>query len=293
MLQTIEQSKDGTTKFIFDKGHHCVLIPSKNNKHTLCISSQHGCGMNCSFCLTAKMGFLSQLSTKEIVEQFTTALSHLTSLDEIAQKKNGNSRNYAKEYITSIVFMGMGEPLANYSNVKDAILQLHTDFFYPFKKITLSTCGILPQMKHLLTDLPQIHLALSFHSPHQTIRNALMPKVQQWKISELVTFCNDYLKQTKKPVMIEYLMIDGLTDRKEDLEQLLSLGFSKTTYFNLIPLNGSLEFQGKEYFASSLNTCLKFKEQLIEHGFKCFIRATMGDDIKAACGMLNSSESES
>ena len=289
-VQNIEKSNDGTIKFIFEHGFHCVLIPQKGNKKTLCISSQIGCSMGCEFCLTAKMGFLRNLSFEEIISQFKEALNYLNS-KKLFTRKESKGEIYAHEVITSIVFMGMGEPLNNYKNVARSIEYLNYFYSYPFKKITVSTSGIVPKMKEFIKMDWKVHLALSFHSPFQEIRNKLMPYLFKWSIEELVEVCNEYSRKFRNKIMIEYIMIDGLTNRDCDLKKLLDLGFDKMTNFNLIPLNGFMELDGKKYFASSNEICNKFRLTLMNNGYKCFIRYNMGEDIQAACGML-SRESE-
>ena len=133
----------------------------------------------------------------------------------------------------------------------------------------------------------KVHLALSLHSPFQETRDKLMPFLSKWKIVELVDVCNLYSNKFKSKIMIEYIMIKGVTDRDSDLKELLSLGFAPMTNFNLIPLNGSIELDGKSYDSSSLDRCEEFSDSLRSAGFKCFIRKEAGTDIDAACGMLN------
>jgi len=291
-LQNMEKSRDGTIKFIFDDGYHCVIIPGKNSKNTLCLSSQVGCAMGCKFCLTAKMGFLRNLTSEEIVLQFETTLKYLCEMQnieisELSNGKNSTGEKYASELITSIVFMGMGEPLNNYENVVSSINEFHVKYCYPFKKITVSTSGVVPAMKKFIELDWKVHLALSFHSPFQDVRDSLMPYLSRWKILELVDVCNEYSKKFRDKIMIEYIMIDGLTDRDSDLNELLNLGFEKMTNFNLIQLNGELELDDKKYVASSVERCKDFYSALRDAGFKCFTRRNMGQDIEAACGMLS------
>lgn len=281
----LEKSNDGTIKFIFNNSFHAVLIQNRT-KNTLCISSQVGCAMNCQFCLTAKLGFERNLTVEEIVLQFETALKYLTN-DEITSK-NKKGIYYAHDFITSIVFMGMGEPFNNYNNLIQSIDALHEEYFYSYKKITVSTSGIIPKMKEFIKQENKIQLAVSLHSPFQEIRDKLMPNLKQYPILDLVNACNLYCKKNKHhKIMIEYIMIEGLTDREEDLNELLKLGFEKMTNFNLIPLNGELILEGKTYNCSSIKKCELFKEKLIQSGFKCLIRHNRGNDIEAACGMLN------
>lgn len=278
----IELSKDNTIKLVFEEGFHCVLIPLKNEKLTLCLSSQVGCAMGCEFCLTAKMGFIRNLSKEEIIMQFEEALKY------VKEKYSKYTHSHAHQYITSIVFMGMGEPFNNYSNITNTIDFLNSQYSYPYKKITISTSGILPKMKQFIESKYSSHLAVSFHSAIQEKRDILMPYLKPFPIKELVELCNEYSRQRKKAgIMIEYIMIESFTDLEEDLQALLEIDFEKNTNFNLIPLNGTMTIQGVEYKASSMKRCEEFKEKLREKGYKCFIRYNMGEDIEAACGMLS------
>ena len=303
-LDSVEKSTDGTIKLIFNTGFHCVLIPGKNNtssnsdfknKYTLCVSSQVGCAMGCTFCLTAKMGFMRNLSADEIVLQFDCALEHLCSLYNIDISEISNGRNskgvcYASELITSIVYMGMGEPFNNYDNVVSSISSIHETYCYSFSKITVSTSGVIPSMKKFIDLDWKVHLAISFHSGFQEVRDRLMPFLSRWKIDELVEICNLYSEKFRDKIMVEYIMIKGITDSKKNLEKLLSLGFSKMTNFNLIPLNGTMELEGKTYYCSDNETLDNFHSTLRDAGFKCFTRKNMGEDIEAACGMLNQND---
>jgi 23S rRNA (adenine2503-C2)-methyltransferase len=296
-LESIEKSLDGTTKFIFNTGFHCVLIPGKPNsgKNTLCVSSQVGCAMGCKFCLTAKMGFMRNLSCDEIILQFKTALNYLCELEginisDLSNGKNSKGVKYASDLITSMVYMGMGEPFNNYDNVVNSISSIHNIYCYSFSKITVSTSGVIPSMKKFIELDWKVHLAISFHSPFQDVRDNLMPFLSRWKIPELVEVCNLYSEKFRDKIMVEYIMIKGVTDRPCDLEALLSLGFISMTNFNLIPLNGTMEMDGKTYYCSDNETLDNFHSSLREAGFKCFTRKNMGEDIEAACGMLNQND---
>ena len=279
----IQIAQDSTIKFVFNEGFHCVLIPSKNDKYTLCISSQIGCAMGCEFCVTAKMGFMRNLSQEEIIMQFEEALYYLKSHTQKHQL-------YAHQYITSIVFMGMGEPFNNYSNVMSTIEYFNNKYSYPYKKITISTSGILPKMRDFVNKQHSSHLAVSFHSAIQEKRDILMPYLKPFPIPKLVELCNQYSRQRKAGVMIEYIMIENFTNLEEDLQALLEIEFEKNTYFNLIPLNGEMKIGNETYYASTLKRCEEFKQALRDKGYKCFIRYTMGEDIEAACGMLSESK---
>lgn len=290
-MQNIEKSQDGTIKIIFKGGYHCVLVPQKSG-FTLCVSSQVGCAMGCTFCQTAKMGFKKNLSKKQIVEQFEESLKYLNIdfQNHIWTNENNKNEDYAQNHIKAIVYMGMGEPLNNYNNVIDSIEYLNKIYAFPFKKVTISTSGIIPNMKKLNEYPNKIQFALSLHSAIQEKRDILMPYLKQFPIKDLIEVSNNYSKTRKDKIMIEYIMIKDLNDTDEDLKALINLGFDKMTNFNLIPLNGSMTIENKEYQPSTNKRCLEFKEELINQDYKCFIRHNMGNDIEAACGMLNHKE---
>ena len=282
-------SNDSTTKIEFFEGYHCVLIPLKNGKVTLCVSSQVGCALGCRFCKTGEMGLKRNLSCDEIIRQFDFALEYVKNNENLDDtvKNFEVRRSYPQDYITSIVFMGMGEPFNNYRNVIDSIYCLNRNYSFPFRKITVSTSGILPKMEDFLGEDFSSQLALSLHSSIQSKRDFLMPFLSNFPISELVEFCNKYSKNRRDGMMIEYIMIAGFNDKDEDIDALLNLGFDKNTNFNLIPLNGKIDLGGELYDSSSMERIEEFKRRLRERGYKCFIRYNMGEDIEAACGMLS------
>lgn len=285
-LISVEKSIDGTIKFNYHKGYSAILIPSKNNKNTLCISSQVGCPIKCKFCLSGKTPFIENLSPEEILTQIYDSLDYLHIFDKISSK-NGLKERYLKEIITSIVFMGMGEPLLNYENVLKSVETLHEDYFYPYKKITISTSGIIQKMQEIIKNRNKIQLALSLHSPDQEIRDLIMPNLKNYKIDDLIQISKHYNSKNKQKIMIEYLMIEGLTDRDSDLDKLIEFNLGKYTNFNLIQLNCLFEVNRTKYYSSNLKRCEEFKEKLRQAGYKCFIRESMGLDINGACGMIS------
>lgn len=273
MLTT--KSNDGTIKFQFKEGHSAVLIPmnqktldgkDRTPTYTLCISSQIGCAIGCTFCYSAKTKFKKNLSVEELEKQVLTASNYL---------------NIKPNELKSIVFMGMGEPLLNYTNVLEFCKLLNKKHYVSYQKMTISTSGIIPKMKELIKTNLKIKLALSLHSTKQKVRDKLMPNVKQYPIKDLIEVCKDYNKKYKQKIMIEYLMIKDLTDTKEDLENLINYNLGKNSNFNLIPINPTTELK-----PSNRETILNFKEELRKAGYKCFIRENMGQDIEAACGML-------
>jgi len=188
--------------------------------------------------------------------------------------------------IKSMVFMGMGEPMNNLSNVLKSIEYIHNRYDYPYNKITISTSGNINGMKKIMNLNPKINLALSLHSPDQKIRDLLIPNLKDTSIQELIKTCNEYNKIYKQKIMIEYLMIKDLTDRNEDINNLINLGLTKMTNFNLIPMNANMTIDDRTFQPAELERCEYFKHILREAGYKCFIRKNMGNDIEAACGML-------
>jgi len=284
-MRTI-QSTDGTIKLEFS-GYHAVLIPQHEEKMTLCISSQSGCAIDCLFCYTGKMGFKRNLSSAEIVEQFESALDQLRV--SAFTKKNKESQTYPRAHsiITALVFMGMGEPLNNLSAVLEAIETIHHNYDYPYTKITVSTIGLPAQMKKMIDYAHPVHLALSLHSAIQQKRDVLIPSQKSTRIETLVEISNEYNKTHKQKMMIEYIVIAGFNDTPKDLDAIISLGLSSLSNFNLIPLNGTVEIAGKDYFSSSKERILELKNALRAAGYKCFIRRHKGKDIEAACGMLS------
>lgn len=280
----IEVSKDNTTKFNFDGGYSAVLIPIRAKK-TLCLSSQVGCPMGCGFCLSGKRKFEKNLSFDELKEQLSAAIDYL-DISDLNSRDNGKGKSLLGDNITAVVFMGMGEPCLNLDNVLKFCDYLNEFYSYAYSKITISTSGIISKMDEITEGVNKIHLAVSLHSPDQEVRDKIMPGVAQYKIPELIEACERYNSKRRQKIMIEYIMIDGLTDRDEDLKGLLDLGLAKRTNFNLIPLNGTFELDGVEYEKSSVERMDYFRDGLMKVGYKCFTRSSMGEDIEAACGML-------
>jgi 23S rRNA (adenine2503-C2)-methyltransferase len=280
----IEISIDKTVKFNFEEGYSSVLIPL-NDKKTLCLSSQIGCPMKCGFCISGKKEFKRNLTFEELKEQLEIAIKHL-EIKDLKSKENKKGENFLAENITSIVFMGMGEPLMNLENVLKFCDYVNEFYSYSYSKFLISTSGIIPKMYEVINNVNKIQLAVSLHSTNQKIRDKIMPGVEQYKISELIKTCNDYNKKYRQKIMIEYLMIKGLNDSEKDLQGLINLDLEKRTNFNLIPLNGKFELDGKTYESSNPETMAHFRDELMKVGYKCFTRTSMGSDIEAACGML-------
>jgi 23S rRNA (adenine2503-C2)-methyltransferase len=271
-IVTEQKSSDGTRKWMLRmdevQGIETVYIPEPD-RGTLCISSQVGCAMDCSFCATAQQGFNRNLSVAEIVGQVWLARRELP----------------AEFRITNIVFMGMGEPLANYRNVVPAIRIFLDDLGYDLsrRRVTLSTSGLVPQIYKLAEEC-NVALAVSLHAPNDELRNELVPINRKHPIAELLDACWHYLdEQNGRSITFEYVMLDGINDKPEHARQLARLMRGRAAKLNLIPFN---PFPGINYRRSSAAAILAFRDILNDHGVIATTRRTRGDDIDAACGQL-------
>ncbi|MFI4847419.1 MAG: 23S rRNA (adenine(2503)-C(2))-methyltransferase RlmN [Candidatus Makana argininalis] len=270
-------SIDNTIKWIIqidDQQIETVYIPEKN-RSTLCISSQIGCALKCSFCATAKQGFNRNLRTSEIIGQILIA-NKFINLFNLNKKKK----------ITNIVIMGMGEPLLNFNNIKKSI-EIMVDsfgFFLSRRKITISTSGIVPVIKKL-HDM-NISLAVSLHASNDTIRNKIMPINIKYNIASLISSIKTYIKKSKKRnkrITIEYIMINGVNDKIIHAYQLVKLLHNINCIINIIPFNS---FPGSKYKCSSKQQINSFYKILINYGIITIIRKIRGYDINASCGQL-------
>jgi 23S rRNA (adenine2503-C2)-methyltransferase len=283
-------SCDGTRKWMLRmdevQGIETVYIPEPD-RGTLCISSQVGCAMDCSFCSTAQQGFNRNLSVAEIVGQVWLAHRELTDARAGGSDdaRGAPGRGGARSNITNIVFMGMGEPLANYRNVVPAMRTFLDDLGYDLsrRRVTLSTSGLVPQIYKLAEEC-NVALAVSLHAPNDELRNELVPINRKHPIGELLAACWHYIdKQNGRSVTFEYVMLDGVNDKPEHARQLAPLLKGRPAKLNLIPFNA---FPGTRYRRSSAAAILKFRDILNDHGVIATIRRTRGDDIDAACGQL-------
>jgi len=281
-IVTEQVSRDGTRKWMLrmdeTQGIETVFIPEPD-RGTLCISSQVGCAMDCSFCSTAQQGFNRNLSVAEIVGQVWLAHRELAAAGA-AQADPSPARS-----ITNIVFMGMGEPLANYRNVVPAMRIFLDDLGYDVsrRRVTLSTSGLVPQIYKLAQEC-NVALAVSLHAPNDELRNELVPINRKHPISELLAACWHYLEaQNGRSITFEYVMLAGINDKPEHARELARLLAGKPAKLNLIPFNG---FPGTRYRRSPAAAILNFRDILNEYGVIATIRRTRGDDIDAACGQL-------
>lgn len=280
-------SDDGTRKWVFVVAGgslvETVLIPAddnkKNGRKTLCISSQVGCALDCSFCSTGKQGFERDLSASEIIGQLWVANQSYMHDVPVNEREN---------QVTNVVMMGMGEPLLNYDPVLASMSLMLDDHAFGMSKrrVTLSTSGIVPKMQQLAKDI-DVALAISLHAPNDELRNELVPINKKYPLSELMAAAKSYVfdenPRHKKHVTIEYVMLAGVNDQDEHAEQLVSLLAGLPCKINLIPFN---PFPHAPYARSSNNRIHAFSNILNNAGYVCTIRQTRGDDIDAACGQL-------
>jgi 23S rRNA (adenine2503-C2)-methyltransferase len=271
-----QQSADGTTKWVLalpgGNAIETVYIP-ETGRGTLCVSSQVGCSLNCSFCSTAKQGFNRNLSTSEIIGQVWIANRRLKVLGR------------GERPITNVVMMGMGEPLLNFDNVVAAMELMRDDFGFGLanKRVTLSTAGLVPMIDEL-SEKSDVSLAVSLHAPNDALRDQLVPLNKKYPIAELMAACNRYVaKRPRSSITFEYTLMKGVNDKPEYARALVKLLRRVPSKLNLIPFN---PFPGTEYERSDAATIETFKKIVMEAGLIATVRRTRGDDIDAACGQL-------
>ncbi len=262
-------STDGVDKLLVHNGdqqvYECVLLPYEK-RVSCCISSQVGCPMGCKFCATGLGGFDRNLTAGEIVGQYL-------QLQRISGKR-----------ISHVVFMGMGEPLLNYQNVLKALRLLHDEVGLSYRHLTVSTVGLVPQIRELSKENLPIHLALSLHSPLDEIRDRLMPVNHKWPVKEVMQAMKDYQRKTGRKITIEYLLINELTDTPEQAVELAKILRGTPSVVNLIPFNWVDTGEG---FARPSNERVRtFRGILASKGINVTQRVERGHDIAAACGQL-------
>jgi 23S rRNA (adenine2503-C2)-methyltransferase len=280
----VQRSADGTSKWLLKadaaQAFEMVFIPEAD-RGTLCISSQVGCALDCSFCSTAQQGFNRNLTTAEIVGQVWLAARELAR----EEAGSGSAPAPAERRITNVVLMGMGEPLANFRNVVPALDILLDDFGFDLsrRRVTLSTSGLVPQI-YRLAEVSNVALAVSLHSPTDALRNELVPINRKHPIAELLQACWHYLdEQNGRSVTFEYVMLDGVNDSPAQARALARLLKGHPAKVNLIPFN---PFPGTRYRRSPAPVIQRFRDELIQRGVLATVRRTRGEDIDAACGQL-------
>ncbi|WP_018954535.1 bifunctional tRNA (adenosine(37)-C2)-methyltransferase TrmG/ribosomal RNA large subunit methyltransferase RlmN [Thioalkalivibrio sulfidiphilus] len=277
-----QASADGTHKWLLrlDDGNciETVFIPEKD-RGTLCVSSQVGCALDCTFCSTARQGFNRNLSSAEIVGQLWLANRRLAPERSVAGKA-------PERVVSNVVLMGMGEPLLNFDNVVDAMRLMLDDNAYGLSKrrVTLSTSGIVPAMDRLKETL-DVALAVSLHAPNDALRDKLVPINRKYPIAELLDACRRYVREERhhQRITFEYVMLEGVNDSPEHARQLIALLRDVPCKINLIPFN---PFPETRYRRSGDAAIRRFQEMLANAGYTTITRRTRGDDIDAACGQL-------
>jgi len=271
-----QHSIDGTVKWLigFNGGNavETVYIPEPK-RGTLCVSSQIGCALNCSFCSTGAQGFARNLTTGEIIGQVWLAAQAL-----------GHERNGQRK-ITNIVMMGMGEPLLNFDAVLPALSLMRSDLGFGFasRRVTVSTAGLVPGIYRLGEHI-DVALAISLHSPFDEVRTELVPLNRKYPIAQLMQACRDFVSEKyKRTVTFEYTLIDGVNDHPEHARKLVKLLRTVPSKLNLIPFN---PFPGTRYRCSSQDRISQFQEIVMQGGLIATVRKTRGEDIDAACGQL-------
>lgn len=280
----VEISQDGTIKLAFQLDENMiiesVLIP-EDDRHTLCVSSQVGCAMGCNFCLTGTMKFSRNLRPAEIINQVMAAKDLLAKQYE----RDGLScDNQEKKGLNNLVFMGMGEPLLNFENLITAINILIDQRGLDFseRRVTVSTCGIIPKMLELGVQA-KVNLAVSLHSVDNDVRSQLMPINKTYPVDALLAACREYPLPPRRRIMFEYILIDGLNDSTEDAKKLVKKIKGIRCKINLLPFN---ESEGMPFRRSSQARIDIFQQILWDAGFTVVVRTSRGTDISAACGQL-------
>jgi len=275
-------ASDGTRKWLLDAGSNnaveTVFIPEAN-RGTLCISSQVGCALECSFCSTGRQGFNRNLTTAEVIGQLWHANRMLGAVKQPGVGDSG------ERVISNVVLMGMGEPLANYDNVVAALKLMLDDNAYGLsrRRVTVSTAGMVPAMDRLRQDCP-VALAVSLHAPTDALRDELVPLNRKYPLKELMAACRRYLENAPRDfITFEYVLLAGVNDRDADARALLALTREIPCKFNLIPFN---PFPGSDYRRPAAERVRRFQEMLMGADVVATVRRTRGDDIDAACGQL-------
>ncbi len=280
-----EFSADGTRKWVLKVGDssmvETVLIPDGDRK-TLCVSSQVGCSLDCSFCATGKQGFQRDLTAAEIIGQVWVANRSYFENEPLMEKR--------ERAITNVVMMGMGEPLLNFANVVPAMQIMLDDFSYGLSKrrVTLSTSGVVPMLDRLGEEI-DVALAVSLHAPNDVLRDELVPINRKYPLQELLAACRRYLGRFqseeggRRKITMEYVMLAGVNDTPAHARELVRLLKDTPSKLNLIPFN---PFPHSPYVRSKREDILAFQKILTDADYICTIRSTRGDDIDAACGQL-------
>lgn len=271
-------SEDGQTTKILFKTHdgllfETVLMKHLTNRITVCVSSQAGCAVGCTFCATGKLGLKRNLHYYEIADQ-------VRYCNDLLSKEERRVRN--------VVFMGMGEPLHNYNQVKKAveIMMDHKKMGIGQRHITISTCGIIAGIRKMMEDRLLVNLAISLHAPNDKIRTDIMPINTTNTLADLIDILDTYVETTNKRIFYEYIMLEGVNDHDQEAHELGKLLKGKLAHVNLIPFNSPEKNNDREYKRSAKERMRRFQAILQEYHIPSTIRVSLGQDIAAACGQL-------
>jgi 23S rRNA (adenine2503-C2)-methyltransferase len=272
------ESKDGTVKLLLawpdEATTECVLIPSEE-RYTACISSQVGCPVGCRFCASGLGGLQRNLTAGQIVEQ--------------ALRVRAEAVAAGGERLTNVVFMGLGEPLANYENVLSAARAINAPWGLGVgaRKITISTVGLPKQIRRLAGEGLQLTLALSLHAPNEALRAELIPWAEKIRLAEITAACREYFDKTGREITLEYILLDGVNDRPEHAAQLAAFCRQLRCNVNLIRYN---PIEGLPYGRPTSEATAAFQRHLRDRGVNAHVRTSRGLDIDAACGQLRRNE---
>jgi 23S rRNA (adenine2503-C2)-methyltransferase len=245
------------------------------DRATVCVSSQAGCAMGCSFCATGQMGFTRHLTAGEIVEQVVRATRRL--------RAPGGSDPHLRGKVGNVVFMGMGEPLANYGPVMAAVERLHTDVGFSARHLTISTVGVVPGIRRLSSERLPVNLAVSLHAANDELRNQIVPLNRHYPLADLMDACRIYVSAKNRRLSFEWALIDGVNDRPIDATQLAAMARPLRAHVNLIPLNPTPGYPARGTPPARVRA---FRDRLRDSGVNATIRRNRGTDIDAACGQL-------
>jgi len=294
-IAKVQASTDGTRKYQFRTSDgnliESVFIPdaATDGRNTLCISSQVGCAMGCTFCATAKLNLTRNLTGAEIISQIYEVNRDLKAIGW----KNTHRLDCEledKRLVHNLVYMGMGEPLHNYDNVVVSIRLLTEQHAqnYSSRRITVSTSGVVKNIERLGQDT-KVHIAISLNATTNSVRDEVMPVNKKWNIEELLAACKRFPLEPRRRITFEYVMLAGINDFDEDAARIVQLVKDIPCKVNLIPFN---EHPLSSFKRPSRDRVLTFQKQLLNSGLTVFIRSTRGDDIDAACGMLGAQKLE-
>ena len=250
-------------------------------RRTVCVSCQVGCAIGCHFCATGQQGFIRNLSTDEIIEQI------LFFMHNLSRSTTETLKGQRQSWLTHVVFMGMGEPLANYDNLRQAIAILNSPkgMGLGFHQVTLSTSGLVPQIRRIAGEDLQFQLAVSLHAANDELRNRLVPINRKYPLDQLISACKEYISKTNRNVFIEYALFDGVNDSIQNAEELVGLLDGLKCSINLILGN---PIPSSDFQPSTRETALAFQKKLIASGIRTMLRVSRGADIEAGCGQLRS-----